>query len=70
MEEASVMLVGMNEERILQAINILIDQKRGKDRTINITKDYNVDNVSEKIVRIIISYIDYVNDNVWKKRKY
>jgi UDP-N-acetyl-L-fucosamine synthase len=67
MEEASVMLTGLRWERIRQAISIISQQKRGKNRTLKIVTDYNVPNVSEKIVRIIISYTDYVNRNVWRK---
>ena len=67
MEEGSVMMVGFNEKNIFNAINILKDQPRGKNRTLSIVKDYNVPNVSEKIVRIIISYVDYVKRNVWKE---
>ena len=67
MEESSVMLVGMNIQRILQALNILEDQKRGDMRTLNLVEDYSSDNVSEKIVRIILSYVDYTNIYNWKK---
>ncbi len=67
MEEASVMLTGLRWERIRQAISIVSQQKRNKDRTLKIVNDYNVPNVSEKILRIIISYTDYVNRNVWRK---
>jgi UDP-N-acetyl-L-fucosamine synthase len=67
MEEASVMLTGLRWERIRQAISIISQQKRGKNRTLKIVTDYDVPNVSEKIVRIIISYTDYVNRNVWRK---
>ena len=67
MEEASVMLVGMNIERILQGLKILENQHRDQFRTVNLVKDYSADNVSEKIVRIILSYIDYTNIYNWKK---
>ncbi len=66
-EESSVMMVGLKCERIMNALEILKDQKRGSQRDLNIVKDYNVDNVSKKIVRIIESYTDYVNRVVWKK---
>jgi len=66
-EEASVMLVGLNNDRIFQALKILESQGRGADRTLNIVSDYSVNNVSEKIPRIILSYIDYINRIVWKK---
>ena len=67
MEESSVMLVGMNIQRIMQALNILEDQKRGDMRTLKLVEDYSSDNVSEKIVRIILSYVDYTNIYNWKK---
>lgn len=64
MEEATVMMVGLNKERILQGLEILEEQKEG---TIKITKDYDVDNVSEKVLRIILSYTDYVKRVVWQE---
>ena len=65
MEEASVMMVGLNPERILQGLIELEAQKRGKDRTLRIVSDYSIPNVSEKVVRIIISYVDYIKRTVW-----
>ena len=67
MEEASVMMTGVSLERIIQAIDILSFQKRGSDRTLKLVQDYNIENVSEKILRIIHSYTDYVKKNVWKE---
>lgn len=67
MEEASVMLVGLRWERIRQAISVVERQGRGKKRILELATDYNIPNVSEKVVRIIISYTDYVNRNVWRK---
>jgi UDP-N-acetylglucosamine 2-epimerase (non-hydrolysing) len=67
MEEASVMMVGLNPERIMQALIVLDSQKRGNERTLRPVYDYSMPNVSEKIVRIILSYTDYVNHVVWKK---
>jgi UDP-N-acetylglucosamine 2-epimerase (non-hydrolysing) len=64
MEEASVMMVGLNIERILQGLTILENQKNGEIYKVN---DYMVPNVSEKVLRIIVSYCDYVTMNVWKK---
>ena len=64
MEEASVMMVGLNEERIMQALAIIENQ--GKD-TLRHVADYSMPNVSEKVLRIILSYTDYVNRVVWKK---
>jgi len=67
MEEASVMMVGLETERVLQAIEILASQNRPIERVTKLVQDYNAHNVSEKIVRIIYSYTDYVNRVVWKK---
>lgn len=67
MEEAAVMMVGLNDLRILQALEVLENQTRGKERLIKEVNDYKISNVSDKIVRIILSYTDYVNRVVWKK---
>ena len=67
MEEAAVMMVGLTAERILQGLDILESQKRGVDRTLCLVEDYSMPNVSEKVVRIILSYTDYINRVVWKK---
>ncbi len=66
-EEASVMLVGLNLDRVQQGLAILKDQPRGANRLLNMVRDYEAMNVSSKIVRIIHSYTDYVNRYVWKK---
>nr|WP_299172550.1 UDP-N-acetylglucosamine 2-epimerase (non-hydrolyzing) [uncultured Allomuricauda sp.] len=67
MEEASVMMVGLNPERILQGLQALEIQKRSPERNFREVSDYTMPNVSEKVVRIIISYVDYVNRVVWSK---
>ena len=67
MEEASVMMVGMNPERILQALTALEVQERNPKRNFRQVTDYSMPNVSEKVVRIIISYVDYINRVVWSK---
>ncbi|MDC3302456.1 UDP-N-acetylglucosamine 2-epimerase (non-hydrolyzing) [Gammaproteobacteria bacterium] len=67
MEEASVMMVGLRQERIIQAIEILENQPSGEERILRNVYDYSMPNVSEKVVRIIHSYVDYVNRVVWKK---
>ncbi|MDC1527548.1 UDP-N-acetylglucosamine 2-epimerase (non-hydrolyzing) [Gammaproteobacteria bacterium] len=67
MEEGSVMMVGMDKERIYQGISILESQLRGLERNLSIVEDYEISNVSEKVLRIIQSYTDYVNRVVWKK---
>ena len=65
MEEASVMMVGLNPERIMQGLSILNSQKRNKNRTLRLVNDYAMPNVSDKVIRIILSYTDYVNRVVW-----
>lgn len=66
-EEAAVMMVGLNQERIRQGLAILEGQGRGEERQLRMVADYAVDNVSEKILRIVHSYTDYVNRVVWHK---
>ena len=67
MEEGAVMMVGVNSNRILNAIEILDNTKSREVLPQKLVEDYNTDNVSDKIVKIIISYTDYVNQKVWKK---
>ena len=67
MEEASVMMVGLNPERIIQGLTILTTQGRGLNRNFREVYDYSMPNVSDKIVRIILSYTDYINRVVWSK---
>lgn len=67
MEEASVMMVGLEENRVQQGLEILATQGRGIKRDLELVDDYNVPNVSSKIVRIIHSYTDFVNRVVWRK---
>ncbi|REH38857.1 UDP-N-acetylglucosamine 2-epimerase (non-hydrolysing) [Paraperlucidibaca baekdonensis] len=67
MEEAAVMMTGLGAERVLQALQVLEHQSRGEERSLRLVADYSMPNVSEKIVRIIHSYTDYVNRVVWKK---
>ena len=69
MEETSVMMVGLNPERILQGLSQIDLQKRGSVRNFHLVKDYSMNNVSEKIVRIIISYTDYIKRVVWSEWK-
>lgn len=66
MEEAAVMMVGLEVERVRQGLAILSTQPRGNKLGLKIVNDYNVTNVSEKVLRIIHSYVDYVNRVVWQ----
>ncbi len=67
MEEAAVMMVGLEVERVRQGLAILATQPRGTERSLRLVADYSMPNVSDKVVRIIHSYTDYVNRVVWKK---
>jgi UDP-N-acetylglucosamine 2-epimerase len=67
MEEAAVMMVGLEVERVRQALAIIAMQGRGAERDLRLVDDYSVANVSAKVVRIVHSYTDYVNRVVWKK---
>ena len=66
MEETAVMMVGMNKERIFQALEILKIQAQSEKINRNIPIDYNVENISEKILKIIISYTDYIKKVIWR----
>ena len=68
MEEGAVMMVGMNVERVMQGLAVLESQPAGDARLLRTVADYGMPNVSEKVVRILHSYVDYVNQVVWKKR--
>lgn len=67
MEEASVMMVGLSPERILQGLTQVLRQKVGAERNFRQVSDYSIPNVSEKVVRIIISYTDYIKRTVWSE---
>lgn len=67
MEEASVIMTGLELDRIHQGLAIVADQKRGSERLLRQVSDYSMPNVSDKVVRIIVSYTDYVNRVVWRK---
>ncbi len=67
MEEASVMMVGLNPERIMQGLVQLQSQKRGAERNFRPVADYSMPNVSDKMVRIILSYTDYIKRTVWSE---
>lgn len=67
MEETAVMMVGLNWQRIHEGLEILAAQSRGDARTLRLVEDYAMPNVSEKIVRLIVSYTDYINRVIWQK---
>ena len=66
-EEASVMMVGLESNRVLEALDILRSQPRGAHRLLRMVQDYEPENVSDKVLRIILSYTDYVNRRVWRR---
>jgi UDP-N-acetylglucosamine 2-epimerase (non-hydrolysing) len=67
MEEAAVMFTGLSVERVLDALVVLDTQPRGPRRGLRMVRDYEADNVSDKVLRIILSYTDFVNRRVWRK---
>ena len=67
MEEAAVMMVGLNPDRVMQGLELLKAQSRGEDRDYRLVSDYGMPNVSDKVVRIIHSYTDYVRRVVWRE---
>ena len=67
MEETTVMMVGLSINRVRQGLLILNDQLRGAERTLRLVSDYSMPNVSEKVLRIILSYTDYIRRVVWKQ---
>lgn len=67
MEEAAVMMVGTRPERVMQGLAILESQPAGEQRLLRQVADYSMPNVSDKVVRIVLSYVDYVNRVVWKR---
>ena len=67
MEEGAVMLTGLDIARIKDALDILQNQSRGNTRNLNIVNDYNTPNVSDKVLRILLSYTNYINKFVWHK---
>jgi UDP-N-acetylglucosamine 2-epimerase (non-hydrolysing) len=66
-EEGAVMMVGVEVDRVRQALAVLADQPCGAERGLRLVEDYSMPNVSDKVLRIILSYTDYVNRVVWKK---
>jgi UDP-N-acetylglucosamine 2-epimerase (non-hydrolysing) len=68
MEEASVMMVGNNPERVMQGLVQLEQQQTGAQRNFRLVTDYSIPNVSAKVVRIILSYTDYIKRVVWSEK--
>lgn len=64
MEEGAVMMVGLEKERIMQGLTVLDTQD---EDTLRLVADYSMPNVSEKVLKIIVSYTDYINRNIWHK---
>jgi UDP-N-acetylglucosamine 2-epimerase len=68
MEEGAVMLTGLELGRVVEGLAILESQGRHQDRTLRLVRDYEVPNVSEKVARVILSYVDYVSRFVWHRK--
>ena len=68
-EEGAVMMVGLDSSLVMQSLKVIDSQSRGADRMLDLVKDYAPDNVSEKVLRIIMSYTDFVNRKVWHKHQ-
>ena len=66
MDEGTLIMTGLSKDRIIESINVVTKQHQ-KSNTMNIVKDYDVNNVSKKILRIILSYTDYINRTIWNK---
>ena len=67
MEEGAVIMTGLEPDRVMEGLTILESQERGQERTLRIVHDYDIPNVSEKVVRIIMSYTDYIQRFVWQR---
>jgi len=67
MDEGTLIMAGLNKDRIMQAIEVVTKQHNAENRPMKVVADYNVDNVSKKVLRIILSYTDYINRTVWSK---
>jgi len=67
MDEATLIMSGLKKDNVLNAIEIVTEHRLDKSKPLNIVKDYDVDNVSKKVLRIILSYKDYINRTVWHK---
>ena len=67
MEETAVIMTGVNYERVIQAIDVIMQTRQSKDRLLDLVDDYKSKNISEKVLRIILSYTDYIQRKIWKK---
>jgi UDP-N-acetylglucosamine 2-epimerase (non-hydrolysing) len=67
MDEATVVMSGLVKNRVLDSVEVATSHNSESGRVIKAVKDYEADNVSKKVLRIIISYVDYVNRTVWHK---
>ena len=67
MDEGTLIMCGLSKEKVLDSIGVVIAQNLDKESNFKLISDYNVDNVSKKVLRIILSYTDYVNRVVWYK---
>ena len=67
MDEGTLIMAGLNKDRIIEAIEVVTKQHNARDRSMKVVADYNVANVSKKVLRIILSYTDYINRTVWHK---
>jgi UDP-N-acetylglucosamine 2-epimerase (non-hydrolysing) len=67
MDEGTLIMTGLDADRIIQSIDIVTQQTRNNRNAVHLVSDYDVDNVSTKVLRIILSYTDYINRTVWKK---
>ena len=67
MDETTVIMSGLSKDRVMDAVKIATSHHSKNERIINPVSDYSVDNVSKKIIRIITSYVDYINRTVWHK---
>lgn len=66
-EEGAVMMTGLDTQRILAGVEILSEQSRGTQRQVSLVTDYATQNVSDKVLKIIVSYTDYIDHKTWKK---
>jgi UDP-N-acetylglucosamine 2-epimerase (non-hydrolysing) len=69
MDEGTLIMCGLEADEVVQAISVVRSQQAGEGRPFRFVADYDVDNVSKKVVRIIMSYTDFVNRTVWFKNE-